>query len=421
MRNKLILFLILLLAPSLVGATTLKTEKHASLINVSRTSTSVSYTFTADRNQIFYYDADVYDQVTAVYVEAVMRDGNAADTAYMILSDLASTDVTGSGVTVTGTTSNIQARSGDIKANLTDNTAYRARWKCDNGAGGAPAGTCSYDVFRVIIVQQGQVTKTENVVELSEDNNIPSTSYGSLSFNFAIWKYDASMYDSTVQAFVEADLHPNASGNTIRARLYDITAGVAVASSEVSHTGDTTTTRKRSGAITLTDGHEYRPDVAGTSTSDDLVAFKIIVQQSGTPTKTANYISMLNTSTGGTETSYTEQNRNLMYGASSWDGDSEVFYYEATLQVNSNTGYSNIFNQTDATDISAISTSTTAYSRNRSASITLPSNEDNVLDHRRKIDTSGYLTVSRSFLIIQQTWSAPAVGGATQEDVIFFE
>ncbi len=54
-----------------------------------------------------------------------------------------------------------------------------------------------------------------------------------------------------------------ASGDTARARLYDITADAAVANSEVTTT-NTAVTRVRSSAITLVDGHDYKAQFGST-------------------------------------------------------------------------------------------------------------------------------------------------------------
>ena len=420
--KKLISFLlsISLFLPTLAGATTLKTEKHVSLINVVRTSTSTTYTSTADREPIWYYDADAFDQVTAIYVEANMRAGNAADTAYMILTNATSSaNITGTELTTSATT-NAQVRSADIKANLTDNTEYIARWKCDNGAGGAPVGTCSFDTFRIIVVQQGQVTKTETVIEMSEDNNVPSTSYAAPT-DYAVFYYDSSQFDGTVTAYVEATLKENTGTDVVAAQLYDITAAAAVASSEVTDTGDTTKDRVRSGAITLTTGHEYRPDIKGTATTDDVLSFSLIIQQTGTPTKSENYITVLNTLTSGTVTTYVYQNRQPQFDAANYDGDSEAFIWEATLKTTGNLAYSQLYNETDAAEVGVVSTTTTSYSRNR-VTLTVPSDAGNDLDHGRKIDTSGTVSVARGYLIIQQSWSTPAAASTLDSSyIILFE
>ena len=57
------------------------------------------------------------------------------------------------------------------------------------------------------------------------------------------------------------EVHMRAAVGTAYARLWDRTAGALVASSELSTTS-TTKARVRSGALTLTDGHEYEAQFA---------------------------------------------------------------------------------------------------------------------------------------------------------------
>lgn len=389
-------------------------QKLINLMNTARTTTSASYTYTEDRNPLFYWDADVYDNVTAVYLEAVMRAA-AGDTAYMILSVVdpvgGSSNITGSEISTTSTT-NVKVRSSDIKGNLTDNSDWlRARWKRTG------AGTASFDSVRLIIVQQGAVTKTETVIELGEELNT-TTSYVEPD-NYAVFLYTSSRFNGTVNAYFEADLHNNGTTETTYAQLYDVTAAAAVSGSEVSHTGDASTTRKRSAAITLTDGHEYRAQVKGSATTCDVTGTKIIIQQTGTPTSTECYIPILNTVSSGKGASYVYQGRIADYSDADWVGDVQTDEYEATLKVTANTGYYNLYNDTDAGELAVVSTAATTYARVRDTSVTLPVDDTNTLNSGRKIDTAGTVSVARSFLIITVTWSVPA-GGNTSNFFQFF-
>lgn len=367
--------------------------KSINLLNFTRTTTSASYTSTADREPIWLYTATDYDGVNSVMFSAVMR-ATSGDTSAMTLSTTGGTDVTGAEVTTTSTV-NVNVLSGDILANLTNATEYKARWKRASGS-----GTSSFDGGTVLI-SQTDPTATVTIIELGEDNNVPSTSY-SAPTDYGIFQYDSAMFDGTVAIYLEADLHGNANGDTTYGALYDITGTAQVTGSEVSHTGDTTTTRKRSGAITLTNGREYRPDIKGTSTSDDVPAVKLIIKQTGTITKTASYVPILNTVSSGTETSYTAQNRLFTFNNTDWSATTtKNFYYEATLKVSANTGYSQLYNVTDTAQISELSTASTTYARVRSTALTMPVDTANVLGNYRKIDTSGTVTHGRSFLIVE--------------------
>lgn len=378
-----------------------KGTKSVSLLNVVRTTTSSTYTYTEDRNQIWLYDADAFDQVATIFFSATLRVVSG-DTGYVALYDLAGNQVTGSEVSTTSTT-NVVVTSGDIKANLTDGTAYRAKWKRSG-----TAGNVSIDRVMVNINQSGAVTKTETVIEIAEDNNVPSTSYDAPA-DYAVFLFESARFDGTLAVYLEADLHCNGSGDTTYAALYDLTAAAQVASSEVSHTGDTTTTRKRSGAITLVDGHIYRADIKGTSTSDDVNAVKIIIQQTGTPTKTDSYIPILNTVSSGSGTSYSYQNRYVVYNDTDWDGDTVVAAFESTLKGTDGaaTDYYQLYNDTDAVELAECTTSATTYTRVRDTTVTMPGDDGNQLNSGRKA-TAGTVSVARGFLIMQVDWSASA-------------
>lgn len=376
-----------------------KFEKHVSLLNVTRTTTSTSYTFTTDRNGFWYYDADVYDNVTAIYFEGVMR-ATAADDAYMVLSKVSdSSDVTGSEIT-TDSTTNIRVRSGDIKANLVDGTDYRLRFKSGAGA------TASFDAARVIIVQQGAVSKTETVIMLGERNSL-GTSYFNMT-TYPRFLFESGRFDGTVNIYLEATLKCGNAARTAYVKLYDTTATADVSSSEISHTGDTTATRVRSGALTLVDGHSY--EVLGTSadaSSEDALSVCLIIQQSGTVTKTDCYIPTLNTNTAGASTSYVYQDRFVDFSASNWSGDSVAYYYEARVAVQSGgTGYYNLYNDTDASQIGELEFTNTVLAGARSGALTMPSDDGNQLNTGRKAATLVTTTVHHANLIAQVNWSA---------------
>lgn len=375
-----------------------KGEKYYSLMNVVRTTTSTTYTHTEDRNPLWHYLAADYDGVDGFYLSGVLR-AISGDTSYLILSTVGGTDVTSSEISTTSTV-NVVIRSGDILADLTDATDYRARWKKSG-----TAGTSAFDRAMVVCAQTNP-TKLVTVIELAEDNNVPSTSYAAPS-DYAIYLHTAARFDGTVVYYLEVDLHPNSSGDNVYGALYDITGAAQVSSSEVSHTGNTTTTRKISSAITLVDGREYRPDIKGDSTSDDVNGVKLIIKQTGTPTKTDNYIGILNTASSGTGASYAYQNRLYEWDDTAWEGDSVVAKYEPTLKSSSGElAYYNLYNDTDAAELAVASTTSATYVRVRDDTVTMPSDDNNILNSGRKIDTSGTVSVARAFLIIQIDWSS---------------
>lgn len=375
--------------------------KSISLLNVTRTTTSTTYTSTADREPLWHYLSADYDGVNSVKFSVVMRAASG-DTAAMILSTNSGTDIAGAEVTTTSTT-NVNVLSGDIYADLTDATDYRARWKRSAGS-----GTESFDGASILISQTNP-TKTVTVIEMGEVNNTTSSTY--LPINTTAkpghaFLYESDKWDGTVEIFLEADIRPRTdTTNTMYAELYNYTDSASV--TEVTHTGDTTITRKRSSAVSMTTAKEYilRSRVGSGASGGDIASGKVIIKQTNF-TKTLCYIPILTTVSSGTETSYTAQNRLFTFNASDFVADTKTFYYEASLTVTANTGYSKLYNVTDSADISELTSTNTAITvRTKSTALTMPTDASNVLGNYRKIDTSGTVKHARSFLIVELVFS----------------
>jgi len=372
-----------------------KFEQGVSLVTTSRTTTSTTYTVTEDRKPIWRYDSSVFDAVTAIYLELNGRVTNPA-TGTIGLHDDSGTIVTGAeAVTTQAGTPNSRTRSGDIKANLTTGTDYHIKYKTSTD-------TLTVDSAKIIIIHNGGVTKTEINIELGERLNV-TTTYAEPT-NYATWLYTAAEYEPAPTAYFEATLKPSNAARTVYAQLYDVTAGAAVAGSEVTHTGDTVTTRKRSAAITLVDGHSYRPQVKGDSgSSEDVTCTRLLIQQSGSLVKTTVYFPILNSSTANTGASYTNQDREMLFdGSSNWSVSSALYYYEANIKVSVGveTGYYQLYNETDTAQIGEVTTTATVSTRVRTASLTMPSDDGNSLDGGRKSSgASEIVSSSRAYLI----------------------
>ena len=158
--------------------------KVINLFNNTRTTTNTSYTSIADREPVWYYDSADYDGVNFVKLHASFRAASG-DTAAMIVSDLASNNINASEITTTSTV-NVDVVSGDFYADLTTATDYRVRFKRAAGS-----GTESFDKANIIF-KQTNPTKTVTIIELGEDNNVPSTSY-SAPADYGIFKYDSAI------------------------------------------------------------------------------------------------------------------------------------------------------------------------------------------------------------------------------------
>lgn len=385
-----------------------KLLKQISLLNYTRTSTSTGYTNTSDREPIWYYDEDVFDVVDGIYFEAVMRAGSS-DTAYMALYDSGNNQVTNSEISTTNT-SNTRVRSGDISSYLTDGEEYRVKWKTASGASAA------FDAARIIVVQNGTITKTETVIELGEDNSL-TTAFQALGggLESPILTYNEDDWDGTVAIYVEVDFKSFSSSVNPQAKLYDRTAAAYVTDSLVTATG-TGPERIRSSDISgnLVDGHEYEFHVYGGTTisanasATDALACKLIIQQSGSVSKSTSYMEVLNTTTTGGSSSYSYQDRLLNFSDSDWDGDTVSFDYAATINLtgSSTSAEYNLYNDTDAAQITEVSATTSGRGIHTSTGITMPSDDSNTLNSGRKYTGSfSNHYYGRSHLIAHVEWT----------------
>ena len=417
MKKIIIILIVFQLFSLRAFAATTAFVQGVSMITTTRSTTSTTYTVTEDRKPIWHYDAAAFSNVSAVYIELNGRV-DATATGSVGLHNNAGTLVTGAEATATQVGAlNSRTRSGDILANLVDGTDYYIKYK-------TTASTFRVDSVKIIIVQSGAITATETSIEMGERLNATATYANPTSY--AEFVYTAAEYDGTVTILFEATLKPSNSARTVYAQLYDVTGAAAVTGSEVTHTGNTTTTRKRSGAITLTDGRTYRVQVKGDSgTAEDITATRLIIQQTGTPTKTAVYFPVLNTNTSGTGTTFTNQDREMLFDASSWIGSVKDFYYEATLKVSvgAETGSYQFYNETDAAQVGVVTSTATAFSRVRSSVLTMPTDDSNDIDGGRKVSVGAEtINVSRSFLVALITYAVDvAAGGGADDGIIWFE
>jgi len=202
------------------------------------------------------------------YFEVVIRAAAAGNDTYVELhtstggnSDDATTDggAVGSSAISTSSTAWTRVRSGLLT--LTADNRYKVMIK-NNSAASLTGVILS---AKLICVDSMVFPTTSNaqssVIMVADGQVISGTSYATPT-DAIIIKYDAAPFVHTdlttgVDAvYLEATLGTGASGTTY-CQLYDVTGASAVASSEISNAVSSTTTHKRSGALTLIDGHEY--------------------------------------------------------------------------------------------------------------------------------------------------------------------
>lgn len=364
----------------------------------SGTTTSTTKVVASNADQYgHYWDADSYDGDIKVYFEAVIKSSTSSN-AYALMCNTSGTEVSGSEVSTTSTTSTV-VRSGDIKANLVDNTGYVTFIKAASGV------TTTIYAARLIIVQSGGITKTETQVPLvGQLNSTLSTSIIDHTFTYRFY-YDANKYDGNVSIYFEAGCRSTGGGATATAYLYDTSSNLITSVSVVGTTGS----RVRSSAISLTDGTTY---IVKMRTSNaffyaQICSCKLIIQQTGF-TKTETHYPLRTTQLTANSTSDTSLDGLITWDNSEWFTAVNTIYYETTLMISgANTAYLDL--NDGSSDVVTLSTTSTTKTRVRSsAPAVMP---DDTYDPQLRASASVTATAVGARLIIHsQLQNAPFYG-----------
>ncbi len=245
------------------GAIT-KTESQISLGGQVSSTTNTSGTNHAYLHY-FYWDAKKFDGAVNVYFEATLRNTSAFFTSYAWLADDSNTLVTGSTVSVSGTTAN-RARSSAIT--LVDGTTYHARLRTNNGG-----GTCQVSDVRLIVQQTG-FTKTETHFVLSP-RQFTDTSTGSGGTNMGnniVWNYNSNEWIVAVNnVYFEATIATSASTGYLD--LNDGSTDLVTIS-----TTSSTKARVRSSAIIPANNTNYDGQAhVGSAATMDIAGVRLII------------------------------------------------------------------------------------------------------------------------------------------------
>lgn len=363
--------------------------------NASLNTTSTSYgDISAGYVSPWYFDNDVYDGTVTVYFEAELKIANAATSAYAQLTDMSNTAVTGSEVS-TSSTVIVRVRSGDIKANLSDNTEYKARFKTGNASYMA-----QFYNYGLVIKQTGSVSKTETIVSLGGGN------YQTLSTDYVIigttdapkYYHDDDFWDGETIYYEGYILSGNASATAYSA-VFDV-AGNQVADSEVSTTS-TTPVRSRSAAITLSDNTEYQVKMKTSNASyyaKNYGAHLIILQN--TFTKTATYFERNFLDLGAAATTYTKIEGTIVnWDLDEWDCYKNV-YLEVYFRASSagQTVYADIANSGGEISGSEVSLASTTCTRRISSALTLADDTEHYI--RAKCSTAAAVRFLKGVFLV---------------------
>jgi len=333
------------------------------------------------------------------YFEAILCVQDVSFAAYAALFDQGTSDSTGSSATqVTGSevtaqsTSYVRVRSGAIT--LTSGNRYRVKIH-RSGSGSQYMWIRAARIIVVDDITYGWTTGEEQI-EIGQCQNVNNNATHAKPLNPPVYYlYEAAKRDGTVTIYFEACFVTTSAGLTAYCYLWCKTDNTSVVTLQTTETWPPK--RMRSASISLTDGKEYEVRTrAPTGASCTLSGARLIIQQSGTITKT-----QLIKECGSYESGSTVE-RNMhqtLYDASKIT-PTKTIYYETCLRSDlvAYTASSDLYNATGSAAVSGsqVDTSSTSTVLLRSGAL--------ILATGKEYDSRGWCTagyqVSKARIII---------------------
>ncbi len=383
---------------------TTQVEQQINLLTSEQSTTNTTFSPTDNGLGLFLYEPDKFNG-EKVYFEAVMycnscSGGNAIASA-ALYSD-AGVVVAGSTIS-TSNSSYTHIRSGDISAGL-NNDEYTVRFSLD-----AASGTAFIRTARLVIIQiDDNITHTQNLIELGNNDTTTNTSYELITAP-KIYFWDDDVFSGIQNVYLEATLKSSDSEGVAYAALSSsTTCANTVSDSEVSVSG-TIWDRTRSSNIrsNLTDDTDYWICVKSTAdTTSSIASVKLIIDQTDA-TGIHNFQlihPLINSPVTDSDSTYTSQNFIYLFDPHTYQADDVFRYFDATLQTSQETSdaFIRLFNASDSANIVSgeLITNSTGYSRLRSneLSANLPSSIK-TLDAQIKNENTAITTVSNAWLV----------------------
>lgn len=281
-----------------------------------------------------HIDADAYDGNVKFYFEADIVGGSAGTSYAQLYNKTGSEVVSGSEVSTTDIDNVQRVRSGAIS--LSGDKDYYVQLKHS-----ATANACYIYAARIIIIQQGAVTKTQIQIELGNEVSTFSTLDTNVHEMSGFFLYESGKYDGTVTIKHEAVMRATA-GNTVYSGLRNVTDGSNVADSVANTNNSSNYTRVSSSNITLIDTKVYRPTMY-VSAGGGVTFYnnKIIITITGGFTKFLAYWKVYSSTqayTNSTEYAY-DESKKIQASPLDFEGYSIVYQHEAVLDNDGGPAY----------------------------------------------------------------------------------
>ncbi len=337
------------------AAGTPKIEQQINILTYNTSNDGYTTTSTTDNPTdnslgLIRWDASVFSDISAVYFEAVIKTSNASHTTTASLYDKDGNQISGSGCTVTTTSTTYTRVRASTAFTACTNYAtpddYTVRIKISDGA-----STASIKAARLIVLQvgaaDGMITKTQTQAELScGECKTTQTAY-TIVANPKYYCFDVTQTGTTCSTaaspsrfspsptvYFEAAMKIANAASTHSVALFT-TGGTQVTSSEVTTTS-TSYTRVRSSAITLTAGTEYevRHKTSNASHEAAIIGGKLIIEQSDATNGIAAVETLQSYTTGyrSTTGSYANLGYPNSFDTSNISG-TITYYHEAAIYV----------------------------------------------------------------------------------------
>lgn len=328
-----------------------------------QSTTSSSYVETGSPSYI-RIDPAKFNGAT-YYHEAVLK--TSAATGYIAIYTQAGSVVSSSEITTTATSAT-RLRSGAITFTAGNHTT---RFKNDGSN-----TTTFWDDAVVVVQDANEITDTETQIELITDNySDGSASYVDIStINWGWFLYTAANWDGSVSIFYEATFKTNSV--TAYTQLHD-SANSGVSGAEITTTS-TSYTRVRSSAITLFNATAYKPRIKNDGTRiTSINSGRIIIEQTGTITKTECHLALLMGATAYSSTmGVTNSNHKLYYDPAEFSGlATSNFYHEVSEYSGATTTALYLYEDNGGTLITSSTVNASQLStmtRARSSVLTMP-------------------------------------------------
>ncbi len=276
-------------------------------------------------------DTSAFDGIVTYYFDAGI-ESSGGTTTVELYNHTDSVPVANSQIVTSNVDTLIPERFRSGAIMLSGNKRYTVRIKNSEDC-----GNIILFAARIIVKQQGIITKTQIHQELGFENIISESAPPNSMPDTMHFLYEASKYDGNVTIRHEAVLYTNAN-QTTHSSIWDMTINTEVSNSDISAYSTTHTTYYvQSNPITLVDGHVYQPTGYTSNGSGLFFESNKLVFTITNFTKFLAYVLVLGSDISVRGSSFFDGGYNQLVGTSDMQGCHVNYYFEALLRCDTTT------------------------------------------------------------------------------------